>query len=353
MLKHLIGRESPLHHERPGFSDLLSLVGELRVPLSAGLFDLEQCVKIALTLLYWSAMPPMAAPEYRSLCTTEAIAYLEYPLSHIEVSLELIETLFYRTQFNGFRLLDGVLKACTPARLQRCFELLEEGYAAGCLSQEAYVHILTGHFRDKHSLLHELILLGDVTKFKLYVEALANLAEQGLLSYQDFMQVFLFENTARFTAAAQAINGPSYAIFQMTLAIFSVTLNPVDHYRLISSREHMPRAPRRHNDKIFHAKGNHLISVQRQVLFNGFSANDKYAVLNECFDPTSHRRLEHWLIPLREVLRSSSLNQAIPRFSPPVSPVGFFRLTPTVDEESMSPEDIAACLPRFLWPSEG
>ena len=167
------------------------------------------------------------------------------------------------------------------------------------------------------------------------------------------MEVCIFANTTGFTAAAQAINGPSYATFPTTLAIFSVTLNPVDHYRLISSREHTPRALRRHNDKIFHAKGNHLISVQRQVLFNGFSANDKYAVLNECFDPRSHRRLEHWLIPLREVLRSSRLNEAIPRFSPPVSPVSFFRLTPLVNEESMSPEDIAACLPRFLWPSEG
>ena len=176
---------------------------------------------------------------------------------------------------------------------------------------------------------------------------------QGLLSYQDFFQVFHFENTAGFSAAAQAINGPSYAIFQLTLAIFSASLNPVDHYRLITFREHMPRPPRRHNDKSFHAQGNHLLNEQRQAIFSRLSVNDKYVVLNKCFDPTSHRRLEHWLIPLREVLRSSPLNQAIPRFSPPVSPVSFFRLTPLVNEESMSPEDIAACLPRFLWPSEG
>ena len=350
MLKHLIGRESQLNHERPVFSDLLSLVGELRVRLNAGFFDHEQCVKIALTLLYWSAMQPLASSEYRALCTSEAIAYLEYPLSHIEVPLVLIENLFYRTQFNGFRLLDGVLKACTPERLKGCFELLEEGYAAGYLSQEAYVHTLTGHFRDKHSLLHELILLGDVTKFKLYVEALANLAEQGLLSYQDFLQVFYFENTARYTAAAQAINGPSYGIFQLTLAIFSATLNPVDYYRFISLRAHMPRSPRRHNDKSFHAQGNHLLTEQRQALFNRMSAHDKYAVLNQCFDPTSDRRLEQWLIPLREVLHLQRFIPAVARFSPPVSPVSFFRHSPSSNEEPMSPEDIAACLPRFLWP---
>lgn len=350
MLKYFIGRESNLNHERPVFSDLLSLVGELRVSLDAGFFDHEQCVKIALTLLYWSVMPPLARSDYRMLCTSEAIAYLEYPLSHVEVSLALIEHLFYRTQFNGFRLLDGVLKACTPERLNRCFELLEEGYVAGQLSKEAYIHTLTGHFREKHSLLHELILLGDVTKFKLYVEALANLAEQGLLSYQDFLQVFRYENTARYTAAAQAINGPSYAIFQLTLAIFSATLNPADHYRFISSRANMPRSPRRHNDKSFHVQGNHLISQQRQALFNGFSADDKYAVVNQWFDPTSKRRLEQWLIPLRDVLHSHCFNSAVARFSPPVSPVGIFKHSPSFDEEAMSPEDIAACLPRFLWP---
>ena len=317
----------------PTYSGLVALTDKLRSHLDSGSFDHLQCMKIATTLVSWASVHSLNHQTYTNKCLTEANLYIEFIISHVDASLSIIDDVFYHTQWNKFRLLDIVLKVCSLERFNYCFELLAKGYTEGVLSKEVYVHIVTQHLRPQYSLLHELILLGDPAKFKVYIETIAKLGEQGLLSYQEYLHLFRFENVPRFSVAAQAINGPSYEICQFVLDVFSVTLNPLDHYLLLASPPPRRIDPRRGQDKDGCDQANRLLYQQRLSLLNTLNIKfyEKRSVLYNSFNPFSERCVEQWATPLRILVSQGCVRHqtTISRFSPPVSPVSLFQPSPT------------------------
>ena len=339
----------------PDHANLIELTDKLRKHLDAGDFDHLQCMKIAVTLISWASMHSRENKNDANLCLTQASLYIELPISHVDASLSIIEDVFSHLQYNQFRLLDVALKVGSLERFSYCLELLAQGYAEGVLSKEIYVHIVTQHFRPKHSLLHELILLGDLAKFKLYIETIAKLGEQGLLTYQDYLHLFRFENMHRFSSAAQAINGPSYEICQFVLDVFSVTLNPLDHYLLLVSSTPKRRGARRGQDKYGCAEANERIYQQERLLLSTLNINfyDKRKVLNNSFNPFSERRIEQWATSLRTLVgQDRAHHQTISRFSPPVSPTSLFQTLSNPDSTLTSPDSTTPLTGTPMTPKE-
>ena len=331
-----------LNYERPSYKKLVDLLDQLKSALSSGHINHDHCAKIASSLIIWSSKLPLKDATYIDACMSATQFYLDRIILNLEDDLSLVDQYFYHAHLNQFRLLDWVVKAGSLDCLEYCFELLATGYAHGFISKEEYRHVVMSHPKEQYSILHELIIMGNLAKLKCYFSAVAALGEKGLITYQDYLGLFRCNNTANFSAMHQAINGPSFAVSQFLLEIVAATLNAQDEYLLLSSRADAPCSPRRANDKYKFNVINRQLQQQKGLLSEVICLQNSEtpAVLPKLFDPSSTRATVRWATRLNALVSSTATQEALlVPMSPPASPPGFFReLRPLSPEQPVLPE---------------
>jgi hypothetical protein len=131
------------------------------------------------------------------------------------------EALFQTKNFNGYCLLDALLYPGDPAYgFGMLFDFLSEAYRKNWVSESVYTQILTEPVSFTRSLLHELIMHGDVDNYMRYLHAIDALYQTGQLTEDGYLSIFRQKNKAGYSGVHQSLNAPNFAIAEAFLAWF-------------------------------------------------------------------------------------------------------------------------------------
>jgi hypothetical protein len=123
------------------------------------------------------------------------------------------ETLFQTQNYHGCRLLDTVLYPGGPVHgFAMIFDFLCEAVSKGWISEPTYAQILTKPVDDRRSLLHELIMHGDVNHYMRYLYTLDTLYKRGQVTEDAYLAIFAQKNNNGYSAVHQSLNAPNMAI---------------------------------------------------------------------------------------------------------------------------------------------
>lgn len=118
-------------------------------------------------------------------------------------------------QFNasGFRLLDNLVQPyIITKQFIAALDVLRGACVGGYISTDIYKNVLLIHLKPKHSLLHELIMAGDVVKFNAYLSAIEKMYQDNIINADEYKSIFFVPNQTGYRAVHQGVNAPNVNI---------------------------------------------------------------------------------------------------------------------------------------------
>jgi len=142
---------------------------------------------------------------------------------------------------SGFRVLDNLVQPYVIAQqFIAALDMLRGAFVGSYISLDCYKQVLLTHPRPGYSLLHELIMTGDVSKFDGYLNAIETMYQEQLINIEEYKNIFFTLNTGGYRATHQAVNAPNVAIADHFLNWIkhTSTLSAQDRREIVNASSH-------------------------------------------------------------------------------------------------------------------
>jgi hypothetical protein len=160
-----------------------------------------------------------------------------------------IISLFKNHTKDGYRLLDQLIINNSADDFDCAIQFLHMAFQRRWIDSKNYIELFINHALLKHSLLHELVILDlfsrkshsdhneALAKLTIYTHAVLELHHNGLISYEEYLNLFEQRNKANYSVAYQSINNPNYELTLFMIDTMKNTLHSEHLFNLLTQYE--------------------------------------------------------------------------------------------------------------------
>jgi hypothetical protein len=146
--------------------------------------------------------------------------------------LKFVRVFFNQEDAKGFRLLNKLTRfSVTGDQFIAALDVLRAASMRACITDDEYKNIILHHHKKGHSVLHELVMAGDVDRYHAYLNHIECMYKAHVIDATEYKAIFCYMNNAGYSAVHQTINAPSGKIAQYFLDWFKMRCTLPDEVR--------------------------------------------------------------------------------------------------------------------------